>query len=163
MAKTNRTGRSNNKPRYVMLPHYIMDTFAWQRLSVTARAAWLEFTRVHNSFNNGKIAMSERKLAERLGCSKNTANRAIKELLTFGFMEITKASTFTMKRHAAEYRLTPCQGRYHRRTAITNLPKYRKDAPSGNGLASDEQQGFSHDSRQDTASIGPWVGRDRPI
>ena len=83
MGKTNQTARK--KDRYVALPHYIMDTFAWQRLSVTARAAWLEFVRVHNSFNNGKIAMSSRTLGERLGVSKTTAERAIKELLTFGF------------------------------------------------------------------------------
>jgi DNA-binding FadR family transcriptional regulator len=106
MGKTNQTGRSNKKDRYVALPHYIMNTFAWQRLSVTARAAWLEFVRVHNSFNNGKIAMSERTLAKRLGVVRNTASRAIKELLTFGFIEITKASTFNIKRRAAEYRLT---------------------------------------------------------
>jgi hypothetical protein len=41
MGKTNRTGRGNKKDRFVALPHYIMDTFAWRRLSVTARAAWL--------------------------------------------------------------------------------------------------------------------------
>jgi hypothetical protein len=92
--------------RYVMLPHYIMDTFAWQRLSVTARAAWLEFVRLHNSYNNGKIAMSERTLAKKLGVVRNTANRAIKELLTLGFIVMTKGASFIGKRHAAEYRLT---------------------------------------------------------
>jgi hypothetical protein len=72
MAKTTKNSQSNKKPRYVGLPHYMMNTFAWGRLSVTARAAWLEFVRVHNGRNNGKIAMSERTLAERLGVSKNT-------------------------------------------------------------------------------------------
>ena len=102
MAKTANNGRSNKKERYVALPHYIMDTMAWGRLSVTARAAWLEFVRVHNGANNGRIAMSERTLAERLGVSKTTSRRAIKDLLTFGFIEITKASTFIIKRRAAE-------------------------------------------------------------
>jgi DNA-binding transcriptional regulator YhcF (GntR family) len=156
MGKTNRTGRSiNKKDRYVALPHYIMDTFAWRRLSVTARAAWPEFVRVHNSFNNGKIAMSERTLAKRLGVVKNTASRAINELLTFGFIEIAKASTFTIKRRAAEYRLT------HLKDDITGeLPSrvfqnIGKVSPNtGNGMASDEQQSTSHNSRQDTASIG---------
>jgi hypothetical protein len=161
MGKTNQTGRSNKKDRYVALPHYIMNTFAWQRLPVTARAAWLEFVRVHNSFNNGKIAMSSRTLGERLGVSKTTAERAIKELLTFGFIEIAKSSTFTIKRRAAEYRLT------HIKDDITGEPPSRafqnigKVAPIGNGLANDEQQSHSHNSRQDTASIGSWVNRDR--
>jgi DNA-binding transcriptional regulator YhcF (GntR family) len=83
-----------------------MNTMAWGRLSVTARAAWLEFVRIHNGCNNGKIAMSSRTLGERLGVSKTTAERAIKELLTFGFIEIAKASTFIRKRRAAEYLLT---------------------------------------------------------
>jgi hypothetical protein len=107
MAKTfNKTGRGNKKDRYVALPHYIMDTAAWRRLSVTARAAWLEFVRIHNSFNNGKIPMSIRMLGKRLGVSKDTADRAIKELLTFGFLEKIKAASFIGKRRAAEYRLT---------------------------------------------------------
>jgi hypothetical protein len=53
-----------------------MDTFAWRRLSVTERAAWLEFARLHNGANNGRIAMSSRTLGERLGVSRDTAARA---------------------------------------------------------------------------------------
>jgi Helix-turn-helix domain len=106
MGKANRTGRSNKKDRYVALPHYMMDTFAWQRLSVTARAAWLEFVRLHNGANNGKLALSSRTLGKRLGVSKDTAVRAIKELLTFGFLQMTKAASFIIKRRAAEYLLT---------------------------------------------------------
>jgi hypothetical protein len=161
MAKTNRTGRSNKKDHYVALPHYIMDTFAWRRLSVTARAAWLEFVRVHNSYNNGKIAMSSRTLAEKLGVS--TAARAIKELLTFGFMEITKASTFVIKRRAAEYRLTHLKDDITGELPSRAFQNIGKVVPSGNGLANDEQQHFSHNSRQDTASIVAWVRRDRRI
>jgi DNA-binding transcriptional regulator YhcF (GntR family) len=154
MGKTNQTGRSNKKDRYVALPHYIMNTFAWQRLSVTARAAWLEFVRVHNSFNNGKIAMSERTLAKRLGVVRNTASRAIKELLTFGFIEITKASTFNIKRRAAEYRLTHIKDDITGELPSRAFQNIGKAAPSGNGLASNEQQSTSHSSRQDTASKG---------
>ena len=165
MGKTNQTRHSiNKKDRYVKLPHYIMDTFAWQRLSVTARAAWLEFVRVHNSFNNGKIAMSSRALGERLGVSKTTAERAVKELLTFGFLEITKASTFISKRRAAEYLLTHIpddrtdpKGPPSR--AFQNIGKIALN--SGNGLAGEEQPSTSRNSRQDTASIGSWVNRDR--
>ena len=83
-----------------------MDTVAWGRLSVTARAAWLEYMRRHNGSNNGRIAMPERNLADRLGISRNTANRAIKELLTFGFIEVTRGASFAGKRIAVEYLLT---------------------------------------------------------
>jgi DNA-binding GntR family transcriptional regulator len=162
MGKTNKTGRSNKKPRYVMLPHYMMNTFAWQRLSVTARAAWLEFVRVHNSYNNGKIAMSERTLAERVGVSKTTARRAINELLTFGFIVITKAATFISKRRAAEYRLTHLVDDVTGELPSRAFQNIGKASPNtGNGLADEEQQSISHISRQDTASIGPWVDHDR--
>jgi DNA-binding GntR family transcriptional regulator len=136
---------------------------AWSRLSVTARAAWLEFARVHNSYNNGKIAMSERILAERLGCSKTTARRAIKELLTFGFVVMTKGASFIGKRIAAEYRLTHLKDDFTDELPSREFQNIGKVAPSGNGLAGDEQQSHSHNSRQDNASIGPWVDRDRSI
>jgi Bacterial regulatory proteins, gntR family len=45
--------------------------------------------------------MPERNLADRLGISRNTANRAIKELLTFGFIEVTRGASFAGKRIAA--------------------------------------------------------------
>jgi hypothetical protein len=98
--------RAGKQERFVALPHYIMSTMAWGRLSVTARAAWLEFVRIHNGANNGKLAMPERTLAERLGVCKTAAHTAINELLTFGFIERTKASSFLGKRRAAEYLLT---------------------------------------------------------
>jgi hypothetical protein len=145
MGKTSRTGRSNKKDRYVVLPHYMMDTFAWRRLSVTARAAWLEFVRVHNSFNNGKIAMSEITLGEKLGVSHDTARRAINELLTFGFIEKIKAASFIGKRRAAEYRLTHLKDDITGELPSRAFQNIGKVAPSGNGLAVDEQQSPSYD------------------
>jgi hypothetical protein len=128
MGKIDRTGRSNKKPRYVMLPHYVMDTFAWQRLSVTARSAWLEFVRVHNGFNNGQIAMSERELGERLRVSHDTARRAINELLTFAFIVMTKGIDVRQQASRRRIPVDPCPRRSDRPkgTAIQSLPEYRK-------------------------------------
>ncbi len=50
--------------------------------------------------------MSSRQLGERLKVSHHTAWRAIRQLITFGFIERSRASSFSLKRHAAEYRLT---------------------------------------------------------
>jgi hypothetical protein len=165
MNKISRAGRSNKKDRFVALPHYIMDTMAWGRLSVTARAAWLEFVRLHNGANNGRITVGVRALAEKLGVSKNTAERAVNELLTFGFIERTKAASFIGKRRAAEYLLThiPDDRTDPKGPPSRTFQNIGKVAPSGNGLASEKQQSHSHNSRQDNTSIGPWVGRDRPI
>jgi hypothetical protein len=155
----NKTGRSNKQNRLVALPHYIMDTFAWRRLSVTARAAWLEFARIHNGCNNGKLAMSSRMLGERLGVSKDTADRAIKELLTFGFLQMTRAATFIIKRRAAEYLLTHIPDD---RTEPKCPPSraFQNIGKSGNGLDS-HPLSQSHNSRQDIAPIGASEGRDR--
>src|ERR1700720_2997468 len=98
--------------------------------------------------------MSSRTLGERLGVSKTTAEGAIKELLTFGFIEIAKASTFNIKRRAAEYRLTHIKDDITGELPSRAFQNIGKAVPSGNGLASNEQQSTSHSSRQDTASIG---------
>jgi hypothetical protein len=93
-------------------------TMAWSRLSATARAAWLEFSRLYNGRNNGRLIMSERMLIDRLGKSpksKNVASRAIKELVTFGFLLRTRNATFSSKRIAAE---------------LTHLPDDRTQPPA---------------------------------
>jgi hypothetical protein len=64
------------------------------------------FARVHNGSNNGRVSMSARMVGERLNVSKDTANRAIKELVTFGFLLRTRAARFASKRVAAEYLMT---------------------------------------------------------
>jgi hypothetical protein len=56
--------------------------------------------------NNGRIAMSARVLAKRLGVGPTTAARATRDLITYGFLEIAKSSSFSGKRRATEYLLT---------------------------------------------------------
>jgi hypothetical protein len=109
MPKThNKTGRSNGNGRFVALPHSIMQTLAWSRLSSHAKVAWLEFVRLYKGrgSNNGTLAMSSRILGERLNISKSRAAMAINQLITFGFLEPTTRASFSGKRRAAEYLLT---------------------------------------------------------
>jgi hypothetical protein len=107
MPKThNKTGRSKGNWRFAAVPHYVMDHQSRLHLSLAARCIWLEFVRLHNGSNNGMIAMPARTLANRLGICKTTAAKYITELVTFGFLKRTKASSFSGKRRAAEYLLT---------------------------------------------------------
>lgn len=107
MAKSiNKTGRSKSTDRFFPVHHYILKSSAWRRLSVNAKAAWLQIGAVYNGSNNGGIAMSCRRLGNELNISKDSAARAISELVTAGFLEIAKASSFSGKRKAAEYRFT---------------------------------------------------------
>ena len=110
MGKPLKTGRSKHEGGFIKLPHYIFDCFAWEQLSPNARCAWLELTRVYNGSNNGRLAMPVRKLAESLRTCPNTAAAALRDLITYGFIDVTRHSTFARKRLATEYRLThlPC-------------------------------------------------------
>ena len=89
-----------------MLHWIILDSQGWHDLSANARLAYVELFRRYNGANNGTISMSARALAQRLGCSKATAARALSELDDAGFIQTMKVGTFTRKnRLASEYRL----------------------------------------------------------
>jgi hypothetical protein len=111
-----RSGRSKSEPRHVRLYEYMERTEAWQRLSGTAVKAWLAIGLMYNGSNNGKIAVSCRVLGQRIGVGKNAAAHALLELENAGFVKCVKASSFSQKKLAAEYRLT------HQRCDITGDP-----------------------------------------
>ena len=56
--------------------------------------------------NNGMLAVACRALGDRIGVHHSAAARAIRELENAGFLVSVKASSFSNKRLAAEYRLT---------------------------------------------------------
>ncbi len=118
--KHNNTGRSKGDGRFVQLHEYIVRSYAWKRLSPLARCAWLEIGFIYNGSNNGRLGVSARFLADRLGTCPTSAAKAIRELMNWGFLDRVKASDFTRKKAAAEYRLThlPCD-------VTGNLPSKR--------------------------------------
>jgi DNA-binding transcriptional regulator YhcF (GntR family) len=112
MAGHNQTGRSKRESneRFVRLPYSVLDSPGYLAASPIARAVHIEVLRLYNGLNNGFIAVSCRVIAERLHVSHTTVSRALKELSNCGLIRMTKASSFSQKRMAAEYRLThrPC-------------------------------------------------------
>ena len=107
MASHNRTGRSkNNEGRYVLLPHRVIDSPGYQATGPAARAVLIEVHRLFNGKNNGSLALSVRLIAQRTNVSKDTVARAINELVNCGLLRRVKASSFSQKKVAAEYRLT---------------------------------------------------------
>ena len=59
MGKTfNKTGRSNGKERYIEVPNYLFDSYAWSCLPPGSQVAWLRFMRKYYGSNNGQIVMS---------------------------------------------------------------------------------------------------------
>lgn len=74
-----------------------------------ARLAFIELARLYDGSNNGRIAMSARRLADLIPCNKDTAAKVLRELEDSGFIETIRMGKFTRKeedRRASEYRLT---------------------------------------------------------
>lgn len=79
---------------------------AYQALSLTARALLVELTADLNGFNNGEIKPTYRELATRLGtASLKAIGPAIGELQKLGFIEVMRLPCWA-KQRATEYRLT---------------------------------------------------------
>ena len=107
MAKHDKTGRSKRSlSPFVPLERYLLDCPAWKSLTPVERCAYFEIARLYNGSNNGRLAMSGRRLAELLHVSKASGTRALKVLVEKGFLEIVIPSAFSIKiKRAAEYRL----------------------------------------------------------
>ena len=122
MAKRSKAGKRKDDVRHARLYEYIERTEAWRDLSGNAAKAWMTIGLMHNGANNGAIGVSSRELASRIGVHHSAAARAILELINAGFLRQTKASSFSQKKLAAEYRLT------HLRNDITGDPPTREFA-----------------------------------
>ncbi len=108
-----KTKPKRGKPHesFVKIDRWMMDTFAWSRLTPNDRAVFEEALYIYNGANNGYLALPCRALAGRIGISKDSVSRSIQNLMTYGFLRLMQAGSFTLKsRRAAEYCLThlPC-------------------------------------------------------
>jgi hypothetical protein len=108
MSSKNRKGRTkNNFGPFVPLPHFMLDSAAWKSLRPPNQSTYIAIARLYNGTNNGRLAISNRMLAERITYSRATAKRSVDELVEKGFIEIVTAGSFGCKRKfATEYRLT---------------------------------------------------------
>jgi len=91
---------------YFLLPSCVIKSEAWRTASPRAIKALLAVGERFNGFNNGKIAIGARELAQALDCQNHHANTAaLIELQARGFIEQT--STFPRgSRMAREFRIT---------------------------------------------------------
>jgi DNA-binding transcriptional MocR family regulator len=88
-----------------------MEEPAWKALSTTAQALypWLKLE-WHGTTrnNNGRISLSVRQAAERLGVGINTAAKGFHDLQAKGFIVVTKSAHLGVRGHGSspEYELT---------------------------------------------------------
>ena len=132
MSKTNKTGRSKKTigGQFVALPHSVLDSRGFAELSPTSIAIYIQVLRLYNGANNGLIAISCRYVADRLKISHMTVSRGLRELINCGLLRQEKASSFSQKRLAAEYRLT------HVRCNKTNTPPTQEYKHYGQAMSS---------------------------
>lgn len=103
--------KRKGKAKFIMIEAYVKRSAAWRALTPNARATYLEVKWRYDGTNNGRIALGERELAADLHTSRETARRALGELIEKGVIKKAKLSGFNMKsRVATEWRLTeyPC-------------------------------------------------------
>lgn len=89
----------------------MMETPAWRSLSQSAQALypWLRLEwRGPKANNNGKLRLSVRQAAQRMGCGPNTAARAFHDLQAKGFLVVTEGARLGLSGEAKSptYELT---------------------------------------------------------
>lgn len=94
-----------------ILPLSVLDTEAWRSLGSAAQALfpWLVMEFRGAKFNNnGKIRLSVRQAAERMGVARDTAARAFHDLQAKGFIVVKKGASLGVSGHGKcpEYEIT---------------------------------------------------------
>ncbi len=90
--KVNKTGR-NSDEHYTVMVRNMMMCPAWQALTTTAQSlyVWLRLEWKGARYNNnGKIRLSVRQAAQRLGIGINAAARGFQDLQAKGFIAVTE-------------------------------------------------------------------------
>lgn len=99
--------KRKGKSKFIMIDAYVKRSAAWKALTPIERNAYIEVKWRYDGMNNGQIGLGVRELADELNMGNDTASRALKALVEYGFIVNTKASAFSVKNRAvAEWRLT---------------------------------------------------------
>lgn len=97
--------KRRSKRRFIQLWSNVKRSVEYHSLSASARAALIELLDKYTGINNGLLPMGCRELADRLNCSKDTANCALRELDDSGLARPTRLGRWR-KQQATEWRLT---------------------------------------------------------
>jgi len=93
--------------RFLQLHHRLLKSHAWHSLTPLQRCGYLEIAQLYDGTNNGRLAMSVRRLAGLIPCNKDS--HVLRDLEDAGFIATIRVGKYTRKaeeRTASEYRLT---------------------------------------------------------
>lgn len=111
---------------FMMLKHRLMDSAAYVKLSLTARALLTEMVRVATPERNGQLVFPMEYAEKRLGVCANTLRPAFVQLEAHGFIVITGLFRYTDGK-AYEYRVT-CQP-VGRKLPTNEWERWTEEAP----------------------------------
>ena len=101
-AKVNNKGRNaNSQGSFARLDHNILHSAAYRSLNPAARSLLVEIVSMYKGNNNGALWLSVRDAADRMGVSDTkAASRALRDLESVGFIDMTKDAFFSVKASA---------------------------------------------------------------
>jgi hypothetical protein len=82
--------KKGNRSQFIMLDHWVFEHSNYRSLCLGARGLLWELIRKYDGYNNGRLFLSHRDAAQRLGCSRNTVGGYYKELELAGFILKTR-------------------------------------------------------------------------
>lgn len=103
--------KNTKTEKHTRIPHYLVpNNPAFRALSKTEKVVWMYAASHENGFNNGRVDLAARTLADQIGCSYSVVARALQGLQDAGFLRLIKPGSFK-PRIASEYRFThlPCK------------------------------------------------------
>jgi DNA-binding transcriptional MocR family regulator len=104
-----------------------MELSAWRAVSIAARCLLVEMLTRYRPGDNGRLEWSVRDVAEVLGVSKSTASTALIELETTGWIEVTRAGSFSRKGRASFYALAMFTNDVTGEPATRTFERWRPD------------------------------------
>ena len=150
MGKYRQTDTGRDGKQFVLLPHCVIDSAAWQDAAHPTRSLCVELMRQYNGSNNGRLLASRAHLVKRGWLSNDVISRATHEALALGLIFQTvigqlpnKAAWFAMTwfklnrdaKHDVGVALTFKQGAYRSHVARAKKDKKKILTPS-DGLIS---------------------------
>jgi hypothetical protein len=131
-----------------------MELAAWREASLAARVLLVEMLARYRPGENGRLEWSVRRVAEVLRVSKSTATTALIELETSGWIEVTRAGTFSRKGRPSHYALATFTNDVTGEPATRTFERWRPDGdrPLGQRCRVSRQRRTVRSERQDSLS-----------
>jgi hypothetical protein len=146
---------------FIGLPVVVHKSEAYRSLSTFDRAVMTEILAAFNGYNNGRIAVSHRQIADALGNTNfRKISRSIATLIERGLLDISTEAVWK-QRLAREYRLTFITSKAppHTEAASNEYLRWRKndadDVSAGTGRSAATVSATANLSADDVAAVIP--------